>query len=143
MRDWRDHRSPGLAPLLDRAAALANQGLFFEVHELLEPGWFRAAEPERTALQGLIQVAVGFHHLENGNRDGGRSLLALGVAKLSQAGSALPLDLAGWLPRLREALARVRERRRRADAAALARPAVIAAPARCAGGSKEARWRSC
>lgn len=107
VRGWRDPAPPGLVPLLGRAAALANQGLYFEVHELLEPDWFRAAEPERTALQGLIQVAVGFHHLENGNRDGGHSLLALGVAKLSQAGSALPLDLAGWLPRLREALARV------------------------------------
>jgi len=110
VRDWRDPDLPGLAPVLGRAAALANQGLYFEVHEILEPEWFRAAEPERTALQGLIQVAVGFHHLENGNRDGGHSLLALGVAKLSQAGSALPLDLAGWLPRLREALVQVAQR---------------------------------
>lgn len=101
---WRDRHVEGLASLLDRAAALANHGLFFEVHELLEPVWFRAAEPERTALQGLIQTAVAFHHLENGNREGARSLLALGVAKLAEAGSALPLPIRGWLDELRPVL---------------------------------------
>ena len=91
--------------LLDRTEALANHGLFFEVHELLEPVWFRAPEPERTALQGLIQVAVAFHHLENDNREGARSLLTLGVAKLAEAGSALPLETRGWLDQLRTTLA--------------------------------------
>src|SRR5262249_27681220 len=103
--DWRDRHGEGLLTLLDRAAALANHGLFFEVHELLEPVWFRAPEPERTALQGLIQVAVAFHHLENENRDGARSLLALGVAKLAGAGSALPLSPLEWLDELRPVLA--------------------------------------
>ena len=91
--------------LLDSAAALANHGLFVEVHELLEPVWFRAAEPARTALQGLIQIAVGFHHLENGNREGARSLLVLGLAKTAEAGAILPLDLPPWLPELRAVLA--------------------------------------
>ena len=104
LHDVRDLDSEGLAPLLDRAAALANHGLFFEVHELLEPVWFRAAEPVRTALQGLIQIAVAFHHLENGNRDGARSLLVLGLAKLGEAGTALPLDVPGWLRDLRVTL---------------------------------------
>ena len=94
-----------MAGLLERAAALANHGLFFEVHELLEPVWFRASEPARTALQGLIQVAVGFHHLENGNREGARSLLVLGVAKVAEAGATLPLDVREWLAELRAALA--------------------------------------
>jgi hypothetical protein len=97
---WRDRGVDALTSLLDRAAALANQGLFFEVHELLEPAWFRAAEPVRTALQGLIQVAVGFHHLENGNREGARSLLGEGSAKIAATGTALPLDTASWLGQL-------------------------------------------
>ena len=105
VRNWRDRHGEGVAVLLDRAAALANHDLYFEVHELLEPVWFRAAEPERTALQGLIQVAVAFHHLENGNREGARSLLALGVAKLAEAGSALPLPTRRWLDELRPVLA--------------------------------------
>ena len=105
VRSWRGRHREGLAGFLDRAAALANHGLYFEVHELLEPVWFRAAEPERTALQGLIQVAVAFHHLENGNREGARSLLALGVAKLAEAGSTLPLSTREWLDDLRPVLA--------------------------------------
>jgi len=91
--------------LLRRAAALANHGLFFEVHELLEPAWFRAGDPARTALQGLIQVAVAFHHLENGNREGARSLLAEGVAKVAGGVGALPLDVNEWLRELRAAQA--------------------------------------
>jgi DUF309 family protein family protein len=105
LRDWRDFDADDMTRLLDRAAALANHGLFFEVHELLEPVWFRAADPTRTALQGLIQIAVGFHHLENGNREGARSLLVLGLAKTAEAGAALPLDLRRWLPGLRAVLA--------------------------------------
>jgi hypothetical protein len=102
---WEDGGAEGMAPLLERAAALANHGLFFEVHELLEPVWFRASEPTRTALQGLIQVAVAFHHLENGNLEGARSLLVLGVAKVAEAGAALLLDTRGWLGELRATLA--------------------------------------
>jgi hypothetical protein len=105
VRDWRDRGFGDLTPLLDRAAGLANHGLFFEVHELLEPAWFRAAEPARTALQGLIQIAVAFHHLETGNREGARSLLVEGVAKVVRAPTALPLETTGWLGELRAALA--------------------------------------
>lgn len=90
-----------LAGLLARARALAEGGLFFEVHELLEPAWMRADGDERTALQGLIQVAVALHHVENGNRAGARSLLAEGLAKLSAAGGVLPLDVPALVEELR------------------------------------------
>ncbi len=73
--------SPSLAESLDAAAALFDAGLYFEVHELLEPCWFRALGGEREALQGLIQIAVGFQHLVNGNRRGALTLLHDGAAK--------------------------------------------------------------
>jgi hypothetical protein len=95
------HRVPtdggSLLGLLTRAAWLAEAGLYFEVHELLEPAWFRAEGAERVALQGLIQVAVALHHVANENRAGAVSLLSDGVAKLEAAGAALPLDTAGWV----------------------------------------------
>ena len=116
VRDWRDRGAEGLTPLLDRVAGLASHSLFFEVHELLEPAWLRAVEPVRTALQGLIQVAVAFHHLENGNHEGARSLLVEGVAKVAGTGGTLPLDTSGWLVELRATLAVL---------AAGGRPAVI------------------
>jgi predicted metal-dependent hydrolase len=65
------------------AARLFDAQLYFEVHELLEPFWLRAEGDERTALQGIIQVAVGLHHLSNANVSGARALLADGAAKLA------------------------------------------------------------
>ena len=73
---------PSLGAALDQAADLFDAGLYFEVHELLEPYWMRAGGGERVILQGLIQVAAGFHHLAKGNLNGARSLLDEGSAKL-------------------------------------------------------------
>ncbi|MGH7399760.1 MAG: DUF309 domain-containing protein, partial [Candidatus Rokuibacteriota bacterium] len=58
-------------------------GLYFEVHEVLEPYWIRAEGADREALQGLIQVAVGFQHLANGNLEGARALLRDGATRLA------------------------------------------------------------
>ena len=73
---------PPLDVALGEAATLFDAGLYFEVHELLEPHWMRADGVERTALQGLIQVAVGLQHLANRNLEGARALLREGAAKL-------------------------------------------------------------
>jgi hypothetical protein len=68
---------------LAEAATLFDAGLYFEAHEVLEPFWLRAEGAEREALQGLIQVAVGFQHLANGNLEGARALLRDGATKLA------------------------------------------------------------
>jgi hypothetical protein len=89
--------SIGAEPSLDEAVAAAatlfDAGLHFEVHELLEPHWVRAEGPEREALQGLIQIAVGYQHLANGNLQGARALLTEGPRRL-RAGDLPGLDLA-------------------------------------------------
>jgi hypothetical protein len=85
-----------LATALGRAEALAGRGLYFEVHELLEPLWLRASGDGRVALQGLIQAAVGLQHLVHGNRAGARALVASGLDKTRAARGALPLDTAAW-----------------------------------------------
>jgi len=72
------------------AACLWAHGLFFEVHEIVEPEWARASGDVREALQGLIQVAVAFHHLAHGNPRGARKLLIDGREKLTASGHALP-----------------------------------------------------
>jgi hypothetical protein len=74
---------PTLPVALEEAAALFDAGLYFETHEVLEPCWVRAEGEAREALQGLIQVAVGFQHLANGNLDGARALLREGAARLA------------------------------------------------------------
>jgi len=70
------------ADVLEAAAALFDAHLYFEVHELLEPAWRDAAGGEREALQGLIQIAVGYQHLANGNFAGARALLDEGRRRL-------------------------------------------------------------
>jgi hypothetical protein len=66
------------------AVALFNQGEFFECHEVLEDLW-RPLPPstEKTFLQGLLQVGVGFHHWRNGNLTGAKNLLEAGCEKLA------------------------------------------------------------
>lgn len=72
----------GLDAALDLAATLYAAGLHFELHEWLEPHWLAASGPTREALQGVIQTAVGWQHLANGNVAGARSLLREGAARL-------------------------------------------------------------
>ena len=50
-----------------RGIALFNHGEFFEAHEVLEDVWRAAPPGEKKFLQGLIQVAVSFHHRSTGN----------------------------------------------------------------------------
>jgi hypothetical protein len=87
-----------IAGAVNGAIALWDEGLFFEVHEVLEAVWQPAAGDVRQALQGVIQIAVAFHHLAHGNRRGARSLLVEGRARL---GSVPPDTLPGldltWL----------------------------------------------
>ena len=65
------------------------------MHEILEPYWVKAAGAAREALQGLIQIAVGYQHFANGNLTGARSLLDEGSARLV-AGALSTLDLASF-----------------------------------------------
>jgi uncharacterized protein len=61
-----------------------NARAFFEAHETWEEIWLLTPEPEKTFLQGIIQVAAGFHHYCRGNRAGAQSLLGYGLVKLSR-----------------------------------------------------------
>jgi len=49
---------------------LIRTGAFFEAHEELEDEWRDAPAPERDFLQGLVHVAVAWHHAGRGNRPG-------------------------------------------------------------------------
>ncbi|HTP43546.1 MAG TPA: DUF309 domain-containing protein, partial [Candidatus Acidoferrum sp.] len=51
-------------------------------HEFWEEIWLVEPEPEKTFLQGLIQVAAAFHHRQQANPEGAELLLAAGIVKL-------------------------------------------------------------
>jgi uncharacterized protein len=68
----------------ERGLAHFNARQFFEAHEVWEEIWLAEVEPQRTFLQGLIQIAAAFHHYRRGNSDGTESLLAAGIVKLTR-----------------------------------------------------------
>ena len=88
------------------AALLFHAHRYSEVHELLEPYWLLAEGGDREALQGLIQVAVGFAHLANGNVAGARALLHDGCARVLER-SLEGVPLAPFGPALQRRLDRV------------------------------------
>jgi predicted metal-dependent hydrolase len=91
-----------------RGISLFNNAAFFDAHEALEDVW-RAAPPEnKKFLQGVVQVAVAFHHHSTGNRVGMRGVLERAIKNLAEPpGTFGQIELAGLLQSLvqwREAL---------------------------------------
>jgi predicted metal-dependent hydrolase len=72
--------------LLEQGQVAFNGGQFFVAHELWEDAWRTLTGSERLAVQGLIQIAAGLHHLQNGRRAPAARLLASGIEKLSRGG---------------------------------------------------------
>jgi uncharacterized protein len=78
---------------------------FFAAHEHWESVWLVSKEPEKAFLQGLIQMAAAFHHLQCGNPRGSRSLLQRARGRLKRCPecfggmdlSSLCEDIEGWL----------------------------------------------
>lgn len=92
---------------------LFNQGAFFEAHEVLEEVWRAAPKEEKSTLQGLVQLAVAFHHYSTGNRIGACSLLEKARGNLSGGGQTaggidtVPLleSISNWRRALEDGLA--------------------------------------
>jgi len=55
---------------------------FYDAHEVWEDVWRESQGLEKQFLQGLIQVAVAFHHHSTGNVAGACSLLERGSKNL-------------------------------------------------------------
>ena len=70
---------------LARGIALFNQGKFFDAHEVLEDVWRSAPAEQKKFFQGLVQVAVAFHHHSTGNQVGMRSVLARAIRNLRES----------------------------------------------------------
>jgi predicted metal-dependent hydrolase len=72
--------------------ALFNSGRFFDAHEALEDVWREAPchSHLRRHLQGLVQLAVAFHHQSTGNLVGARSVLERALRNVEGAEESLP-----------------------------------------------------
>ncbi len=78
------NKPAGEQSIFEHGVALFNRRQFFEAHEVWEEIWLHASLPEKTFLQGLIQVTAAFHHHSRANLHGMESLLRRGLAKLDQ-----------------------------------------------------------
>jgi uncharacterized protein len=63
---------------------LYDAGEFFTAHEAWESVWLGSPEPEKTFLQGLIQVTAAFHHLQRNNALGTVLLLQAALRRLDR-----------------------------------------------------------
>ena len=61
-----------------------NRGEFYECHEYLEEAWMQEARQVRFLYQGILQVGVGFYHLQNGNWRGATGVLRNGIERLRE-----------------------------------------------------------
>jgi predicted metal-dependent hydrolase len=93
---------------LRRAVGEFNRGLFFECHDTLEELWSGLRGPARDFFQALIQVAVAFHHVSNGNAAGAVSMIDRARGRIRAYPGrylgfdvhALRAELAEWRTRL-------------------------------------------
>lgn len=87
---------------------LFNRKYFFEAHDVWEEIWQAEKGPMRTFFKGLIHLAGGFHHYQNGNLRGSAALLTSGIGYLRPfQPRQMGIDLAAVLPRVEEQLAKV------------------------------------
>ncbi len=70
---------------IDSGVAAFNERKFYEAHEHWEQVWLDAADPERRWIQGLIQVAAGFHKAQEHTVRSAVALLERGLEKLADA----------------------------------------------------------
>lgn len=75
---------PQCPPELLKGIDQFNCGEFFLCHETLESLWKTQSEPERQFTQGIIQIAVGYYHLERGNHPGACKLFRRGLERIQR-----------------------------------------------------------
>lgn len=72
----------GSSDSFNEAVELFNSREYYKCHDVLEALWNKSEEPARTLVHGILQCAVGFHHLFNRNHKGAMMELGEGVCKL-------------------------------------------------------------
>jgi hypothetical protein len=72
-----------LPPQFWQGVAEFQQGEYYACHDTLEALWIESQEPDKTFLQGVLQIAVACYHLSQQNWRGTIILLGEGIHRLS------------------------------------------------------------
>jgi predicted metal-dependent hydrolase len=72
--------------LFEKGLLFFNSGDYYQAHEDWEDLWRMTQGPLRIFYQGLIQAAVGLHHLQRGNETGARGQFAKSIGHLNNFG---------------------------------------------------------
>ncbi len=76
------------------AIDLFNSSEWYSAHDAFEELWHETYGPERTTIQGFLQIAVAQVHLESGNNTGATILLGEALGRLRRMGTPdLGLDI--------------------------------------------------
>ncbi len=89
-REDEKSRASGVSSLIAHRSslvagvALFNAHQFWHAHEAWEGPWLVATGDEREFLQGLIQVAAAYHHVQRGTFRGGVRLFDAALRRLER-----------------------------------------------------------
>lgn len=91
----------------NQAIVFFNAQNYFRAHELWEKMWINAGQ-EKKFLQGLIQIAVGYHHFMHENKEGAVMLIGRGCGYLSEyPGNYLGIDSANFIKEAIETISKI------------------------------------
>ena len=80
----RNSEEPKNSEELVKGVELFNAHHFWHAHEAWEELWLHASGDEKIFLQGLIQLAAAYHHVQRGTLRGGVRLFDAALRKLER-----------------------------------------------------------
>ncbi len=83
------------AGIWETTCALWNHGGFFEVHEVMEDAWRRAAGPEKELLQAMVRAAGVMVHRDAGRKEAAARMAGCGSGGVAMMISFTPATRAG------------------------------------------------
>jgi uncharacterized protein len=75
--------NPDLPDIFLHGLELLNIGKYFEAHEAIEAAWRAEPGEIRQLYQGILQVAVVYHHVTRHNYYGARKVIRRAIANLT------------------------------------------------------------
>jgi len=84
MQTAQNESTPNLHPEAIRGIVLFNEKSFFDAHEALENAWRSEHGDIRELYQAILQTAVTYLHIQNGNFTGAIKVAARAIEKLER-----------------------------------------------------------